>query len=375
MMNVNDLTVVLTLKDRASFTYRWMRWMNDQEFPYKIFIADGGADKDVEKHLGSYQNYPNLDYEYIRYPYDSDVEVFVRKVADVASRVKTKFVMVADNDDFILLNPLEENLHLMRERDDVHTLGPGQYRFKIHKDPGSIDNLACADDAKITFRRLRYVLDQGLEDSDPLKRMLTVAEKFYSAFIYYGIHRTDDYQRINRRLQEMGTKRSVVIEWFTNNSYAIAGKLILDRSDPFLVRQDDTSQGATSTYSVENSANIFLLRDWSGQLYAMIDNLYEQYAAMGYELDSETFEECFRDAFRKHMLSGMEFRKLADKFRKFPKLYAMGRIVFGIYRGRGDRNISNAELKNNLDLYRVLCFLKQYKHPQSSSINHLSKTL
>ena len=56
MMNLKDLTVVLTLKDRASLTYRWMHWMNEQKFPYKIIIADGGADKDIEMHLGNCQN-------------------------------------------------------------------------------------------------------------------------------------------------------------------------------------------------------------------------------------------------------------------------------------------------------------------------------
>jgi glycosyltransferase domain-containing protein len=369
MMNPKDLTVVLTLKDRASFTYRWMRWMNEQKFPYKIIIADGGADKNIEMHLGDYQNYPDLDYEYIRYPYDSDADAYVRKIADVASKVSTKFVMAADNDDLILLNPLEENLGVMRDRDDVHSICPSQYRFRIHKDAESIDNLVCADNARIAFTRLGHVVNQALEDPSPLTRLFSVVEKFCSTFIYYGIHRADDYKRINHGLLEMRVKRFIFMEWYTSYVYAIAGKLILDHSKPYLVRQEDTSQCASSIYSVENHANIFLLRDWSGALYAMIDDLYRQCVAMGYEVDREIFEEHFREAFRKDMLSWMEFRGLANKFKKFPKLYAIGRKVFAFYRGNQYLKIADAELKRNQDLYRVYCFLKQYKQPSSSSIN------
>ena len=70
-MQANNLTIVLTLKDRTPFTYRWMQYMNDMKCPYKILIADGGKDKSIEEHLLDPSNYPELIYEYIRYPYDA----------------------------------------------------------------------------------------------------------------------------------------------------------------------------------------------------------------------------------------------------------------------------------------------------------------
>ena len=51
------LTIVLTLKDRTVFTYRWMNYMNDIKCPYPILIADGGADKHIEMHLENNKNY------------------------------------------------------------------------------------------------------------------------------------------------------------------------------------------------------------------------------------------------------------------------------------------------------------------------------
>jgi len=132
-MHINDLTIVLTLKDRSAFTYRWMQWMEAQRFPYKILIADGGSDRAIEQHLLDRTHYPSLDYEYIRYPFDSDLPAYMRKLSDVADRVRTEFVLSADNDDLILLEPLQASLAELRERKSVHTLGPVHYWFKIQR--------------------------------------------------------------------------------------------------------------------------------------------------------------------------------------------------------------------------------------------------
>ena len=63
-MNNNLLTIVLTLKNRSDFTFRWMSYMNQICCPYKILIADGGDDLEVENILKVNSNYPNIIYEY-----------------------------------------------------------------------------------------------------------------------------------------------------------------------------------------------------------------------------------------------------------------------------------------------------------------------
>jgi glycosyltransferase domain-containing protein len=103
---MSKLTIVLTLKDRPEFTRRWMRFMNEQRCPYRILIADGGADKTIESQLRDSSNYPNLDYEYIRYPYDNDIKDYYAKKKDVCERVETEYLLLADNDDFYLLDKI-----------------------------------------------------------------------------------------------------------------------------------------------------------------------------------------------------------------------------------------------------------------------------
>lgn len=84
-----------------------MRYMDACACPYRILIADGGEDPGIERRLRTPDGFPRLRYEYLRYPVDADVTAYYRKLADVVARVTTPYVMLADNDDFLLLEPAE----------------------------------------------------------------------------------------------------------------------------------------------------------------------------------------------------------------------------------------------------------------------------
>ena len=77
-----DLTIVLLLKDQANFTWRWFKYQNENSLPFKIIAADGGKDESVQKILFDKSKFPNLNYEYIRHPYDKDISTFFKKVLD-----------------------------------------------------------------------------------------------------------------------------------------------------------------------------------------------------------------------------------------------------------------------------------------------------
>jgi len=62
-MKDNNLTLFLILKDRPFFTERLMQFMNFVQYPFKLIIADGGKDKEIQTLLEDEQTYPNVDYE------------------------------------------------------------------------------------------------------------------------------------------------------------------------------------------------------------------------------------------------------------------------------------------------------------------------
>lgn len=233
-----SLTVVLTLKGREAFTYRWMSYMDGLKFPYKILIADGGDDQNLESHLREYRNYPNLDYEYIRYPFDSSLEDYYQKLYDVLTRVKTKYTLHADNDDFYLLDKIEnhltfldENLDYVAARGSLVNLELVNRKYEPISSPTGHAYLA------------RYVFSEPIVAHSHLERIKLLCEgmsKFDYYSNWYSITRTDVLVSIWSQLVTLKIKEVIVLEILSHVMLVTAGKVRIT-PDEFYFRQSHTS--------------------------------------------------------------------------------------------------------------------------------------
>ena len=233
-----SLTVVLTLKGREEFTYRWMSYMDGLKFPYKILIADGGDDQNLESHLREYRNYPNLDYEYIRYPFDSSLEDYYQKLYDVLTRVKTKYTLHADNDDFYLLDKIENHLTFLDENlDYVATRGSLVNLELVNRNYEPISS--PTGHAYLA----RYVFSEPIVADSSLERIKLLCEgmaKFDYYSNWYSITRSDALVSIWSQLVTLKIKEVIVLEILSHVMLVTAGKVRIT-SDAFYFRQSHTS--------------------------------------------------------------------------------------------------------------------------------------
>jgi glycosyltransferase domain-containing protein len=101
MSNAAVLTILLTLKDRAPFTKRWLAYAAAAAIPYRILIADGSSDEAAAP-MAAGARAAGLDIELVRYPPDRTYAEYSAKIADALSRVTTPLVVLADNDDLFI---------------------------------------------------------------------------------------------------------------------------------------------------------------------------------------------------------------------------------------------------------------------------------
>lgn len=238
-MNKNKLTIVLNLKDRAPFTYRWMRYMNDMRCPYRILIADGGKDEAVEANLRQPENYPHLDYEYIRYPYDGSLNVFLNKLENITSRVQTDYLLQADNDDFYLLDRIPDLLAFLEQHPE-HVGARGQLvNFEVFDPRGKRNGLTAGTRYKAICNHAPSInADNGLERIEALCRDMSKYDYYAN---WYCIFRASAFQEIWKNLVTLQVKEIIVLEILSHVMMAKKGKIHIAPT-PFYLRQSNTSE-------------------------------------------------------------------------------------------------------------------------------------
>ena len=232
------LTIVLTLKGRDEFTYRWMSYMNEICCPYKILIADGGDNHDIENSLIDNKNYPNLNYIYIRYPYDENINIFYKKLEDIISKVQTEYILLADNDDFYLIDCIPGLIEFLDGNLDYVAARGTLVNFEVFDEKWN---------SKGQARGVRYkaysVYSPSIENESPLIRINSLC-KGMSEYNYYcnwyAITRTNVLQKIWRNLMELEVKDVIIMEIILHVILVNMGKIKIINS-LFYLRQINTS--------------------------------------------------------------------------------------------------------------------------------------
>ena len=130
------LTIVLPLKGRHLFTLRFLWHANRARLPFRFLVADGEVHPVLAKLLEIPRlSFPDLDLEYIRYPDDVDFKHYYAKMADVFQRVRTPYVKIADNDDFLASAGLECCLDFLDAHPDYVCCSGGIGGFSLRASP------------------------------------------------------------------------------------------------------------------------------------------------------------------------------------------------------------------------------------------------
>lgn len=128
------LTIILPLKDRLPFALRWMKFADQQNYSFKIILADGGADNAAREIFANKSNFKNLIYEYIRYPADINYTTFYKKISDAIALVDTPYLLMADDDDFFCAEGLTKSIEFL-DRNPDYVGARGWYKGFSVKNP------------------------------------------------------------------------------------------------------------------------------------------------------------------------------------------------------------------------------------------------
>jgi glycosyltransferase domain-containing protein len=242
-MRDNLLTILLPLKGRHLHTLRFLWHANEVRLPHHIIIADGDVHPRIAELLEDPTTFPNLSLEYIRYPYDATFGHFFRKMADAAQRVRTPYVKLVDNDDFVGPGGLVQCVDFLERNADYVCCGGGIAGFALDEmSRTAMPNLV----GLINLWNYRYTTYYRLRDlaADSMSERVFDAYRNYRP-TYYDVFRTEAQRTIWAESAEIDFSDAQIFEYFCAMRTVTMGKARACASNIFYLRQYRTSgQGA-----------------------------------------------------------------------------------------------------------------------------------
>ena len=126
----NKLTIILTIKGRQEYTFRWIEYVRKRKFPFTILIADGGSDDFIQKYIDK-NEFKGLRLKYVRFGDDIDFSAYYNKNRKSLDLVETPYCIFADNDDFYSLHGLNDAIKFLDENKDYVACGGKLAPFMI----------------------------------------------------------------------------------------------------------------------------------------------------------------------------------------------------------------------------------------------------
>jgi glycosyltransferase domain-containing protein len=231
------LTVLLTLKGRDLYTLRWLWHANRVKLPFPVVIADGQVNPAVARLIEDPTVFGNLQIEYRRYD-DRTFRDFYFKLQDSLSSIKTPYVMMSDNDDFLFPSGIIESLDYLERAPDYVSAGAGVGHFESRMDTNQIPNLRGKVD-RFWFQQSRAYRAYDLDSPLASKRV----REAYSGFltVCYNVFRVEPLRTIVDETLQFNFERLDNSELYLILRAATLGKVKASPSCMSYLRQLGTS--------------------------------------------------------------------------------------------------------------------------------------
>ncbi|MFN7662611.1 MAG: TIGR00180 family glycosyltransferase [Alphaproteobacteria bacterium] len=355
IINVNpcpELTLLVTLKDRFEFTKRMCRYFEEARYPFHVIFADGSLENDTEDFFKKLKN-PGFSYEYIRYPKDETYLDYYKKCASAIKKVKTPYVMLADNDDFPIAEGQMKAIEFLKDSPDYVGCN------------GRLAGVVLDQPAKAQAKNLFFIpyyckvmdIQVDLDQDSAYERIKIYCKDFYT--IYYSIFKTESLSATLSAIQKKNFSTLHACEIFFSCMQLAQGK-IKSLSVLTYVRQKGSSQAASSQKSwFFRIMHTNMINDLKEAFYYISSLINKQDKNMFLEI-SEMYIASIE---RKYSWSKKDFFiKILHLFKKKNMdfwLYKVNRISFFVSYQLSRLYIKNTTSLNTLSLIRRVCVVKK----------------
>lgn len=241
------LTIVVPLKGRPAFTLRFLWHADRARMPFRFLLADGEARPPLMNLLeNSRELFPHLDIEYVRCPDDTSWSRYYAKMYEAMRQVRTPYVLVAENDDFLAPAGLVRALDFLDAHKDYVCCGGGIAGFSIHTPRQPPLGKLLGPINRMTYS---YTPDENPSDVSSNDTLARVLCGFQCHWFFHAVYRPRTLELIWKEIVEMDPSNFHTLEHFSTLRTLAQGKARLDEAATSYFKQFDTSLGGHWTTS------------------------------------------------------------------------------------------------------------------------------
>jgi len=353
----NLFTLVLLVKGRDEFSKRWLKYIDEINFKYPVVISDGANDGYVKKMLENYTFNNQIDLKFRQFDTNSGFHAYYEMKRDTLNEVNTKYVMVCDNDDFVIENGITEIINFLENNNEYISASGSILNFEI-------DNWKSKPYGNLFFLPSYKYTRKDDPVLDWYKQINLVFNFFQPNF--YNIFKTEILRQIYKETADLSFSDLTINEFFIQLRANTLGKSkILNM--PHYIRQRGTSQISNNfdfAYDILQKnlpSDVRKLNEYICLIISNENNLDKEKLSI-------IFEKSFVDYLR-NMIASLMLRH------RFPKLFKIKKFLqflwfekFSILSTNIKKIynqfylITNSFSKDNKkDLYKIIKFIKQEK--------------
>lgn len=108
----NSLSIIIPTRDRKQYLERVLYYLNKNNCPFKIFIADSSSKINLLEAKSIKNN--KLNIYYLRRPSEKNFKDFLIKLKKIIIKTNSKYIYWLCDDDFVNINLLKEGIEVMQ---------------------------------------------------------------------------------------------------------------------------------------------------------------------------------------------------------------------------------------------------------------------
>lgn len=311
---LQNLTFILTLKGRKNFTERWLNYMNEFNFFCPIIIADGDKDSKIDEFIKK-SNFGNLNITYLKFN-DQALSDYYFKLQQSLDKVQTKYVMMCDNDDFVLKSGIIDILSFLKKEKSYISAGSGIINFYI-------DQKSNVPYGKNFYLDSIYKCHRNQEPINTFNNQIFETFKNFQPN-YYNIFEISALKTVIEEIKEINFSDMFVPEFYIQLRILTLGKQMKLTSSIQLLRQL-----GTSFTNSEHFSDRLIKTDFPNDIRKLAKSIAKHTVKKFVTFDKIILEKQILDNFSNYLTN--MFSEYYAKY-KFIKLYKIKFILCNFFK-------------------------------------------